>query len=445
MASWLDDTTANRYRKSYFKDFLDLSGNLTVRNGDFDISGGNALISGNVGIGTTSPTTKLDVIDDGPVLFASSTSVHSSIKSAAGAKIILNNRTLSEQSPSTDETKSHGKIIWAGHNRSLPSASIEGKSDGWDDAGELIFATSSGSGGAVERMRIADNGSVGIGTDNPGRQVAVYHSSNPAIQLANTTTGATGGDGTVLEAYGADSFFSNRDNGNMFFRTASDQPRMTIQQNGQIGMGNSGNVFTTQNNVLSLDPVNSPGGDALGVRSANDGYNIINFYNLAGSNRGSISGVNSSSIQYNTTSDRRLKTDIVTLQDGLAKVMKLKPRSYRWKENGELADGFVAQEVFEVLPHFIPQNRFKCDISQNEVYHGKVCSCCDIETKSNGEDYIFGLDYSTFTPYLCKAIQEQQTLIETEKAKTALLETENATLKTQMADVLSRLSALESA
>ena len=241
MTSWLSDASANRHIKTYVKDFLDLSGNLTVRNAegltvevpDVPTNGyaylklvgkrtdgtidkregyigagansgnyGNDMIfklkdsavqdltwdnareimrltsNGNVGIGTTSPTTKLDVIDDGPVLFASSTSVHSSIKSAAGAKIILNNRTVSENSPSTDETKSHGKIIWAGHNRSLPSASIEGKSDGWDDAGELIFATSSGSGGAEERMRIADNGNIGIGTSAPRGRFAVAASSD---------------------------------------------------------------------------------------------------------------------------------------------------------------------------------------------------------------------------------------------------------------------------
>ena len=56
----------------------------------------------NVGIGA-SPTTKLDVIDDGAVMFASSSSVHSSIKSVAGAKLILNNRSLNDDSPSTDE------------------------------------------------------------------------------------------------------------------------------------------------------------------------------------------------------------------------------------------------------------------------------------------------------------------------------------------------------
>jgi len=212
---------------------------------------------------------------------------------------------------------------------------------------------------------------------------------------------------------------------------------MTIQEDGKIGMGST-NIFSAYSNAVNIDAVNTASNDALGVRSSNDAYNIINFFNISDAYRGGIAGVNSSSIQYLTTSDRRLKTDITTLQDGLAKVMKLKPRSYRWKENGELADGFVSQEVFEVFPHFIPNSRFKCDISQNEVYHGELCSCCNIETKSTGEDFIFGLDYSTFTPYLCKAIQEQQTLIEAEKTKTSSLET-------QMADVLSRLSALESA
>ena len=39
MSSWLEDATANKYIKTYFKDFIDLSGNLIVRNGtQLDIS-----------------------------------------------------------------------------------------------------------------------------------------------------------------------------------------------------------------------------------------------------------------------------------------------------------------------------------------------------------------------------------------------------------------------
>ena len=122
---------------------LSLNGSISSALGglsQWDNSGSDIYFSsGNVGIGTASPTTKLHILGDGPAMFASSTSIHSSLLNTAGAKIIINNRTLKENSPSTDENKSHGKIIWTGHDRSLPSAYIESASDGWDDAGDLRF------------------------------------------------------------------------------------------------------------------------------------------------------------------------------------------------------------------------------------------------------------------------------------------------------------------
>ena len=127
---------------------------------------------GNVGIGTNNPATKLDVVD-GEVLIGSSSSLHIDIKNIAGAKLILNNRTVRDDSPSTDETKSHGKIIWTGHQRSGASAYIESSADGWDDSGHLSFATSSGSDGAFERMRISKAGNVGIGTTSPSQRLDV--------------------------------------------------------------------------------------------------------------------------------------------------------------------------------------------------------------------------------------------------------------------------------
>ena len=182
-------------------------------------------------------------------------------------------------------------------------------------------------------------------------------------------------------------------------------------------------------NAFDVDSLTIGTNDAMGFRSKTNTNNILNFYNVAGVNRGRVKGVNSSSISFLTTSDIRRKKDITDLENGLEKVMKLKPRTYRWKDCSELDDGFIAQEVFETLPNLIPFNRFKCDISQNDVYRGKLCSCCNIEKKSDGQDYIFGIDYGKFTPYLCKAIQEQQQQIET--------------LKNRYDELLIRIQALE--
>jgi len=57
----------------------------------------------------------------------------------------------------------------------------------------------------------------------------------------------------------------------------------------------------------------------------------------------------------NTASDFRLKENIEAIPetDMLLKVLQLEPKTFNWKSNGEDDIGFIAQEVFEVLPELV--------------------------------------------------------------------------------------------
>ena len=57
----------------------------------------------------------------------------------------------------------------------------------------------------------------------------------------------------------------------------------------------------------------------------------------------------------NTASDFRLKENIEDIPetDILLKVLQLEPKTFKWKSNGEDDLGFIAQEVFEVLPQLV--------------------------------------------------------------------------------------------
>lgn len=93
-------------------------------------------------------------------------------------------------------------------------------------------------------------------------------------------------------------------------------------------------------------------------------------------------------------SDARLKHDIQALPEGLAAVLALRPLKYAWNETpswedaGHLHNGFLAQEVQEVLP--------------SAVY--------DV-------DGTLRLSYDELIPVLVNAIQEQQRLIEELQAR----------------------------
>ena len=94
---------------------------------------------------------------------------------------------------------------------------------------------------------------------------------------------------------------------------------------------------------------------------------------------GSIT-VTSSATAYNTSSDARLKHDIVDAPEASSLIDAIKVRSFKWNaDNSEQRYGMVAQELLEVAP---------------EAVSGEP----------EGEE-MMGVDYSKLVPMMLKEIQ----------------------------------------
>ena len=110
-------------------------------------------------------------------------------------------------------------------------------------------------------------------------------------------------------------------------------------------------------------------------------------YGRANSVVGSVS-VTSSGTTYNTTSDRRLKTDIQPITDGTQKLMGMNPVMHKWKSHPDrdAVHGFIAQEMQGVVP----------------------------EAVSGGDDdaVMMAMDYGRITPVLVAALQDAHKKIE---------------------------------
>ena len=233
---------------------------------------------------------------------------------------------------------------------------------------------------------------VGVGTSSPGYKLDVSRGASDGFtaRIGRAT-------GTALYMYS--------DANNSYLGTDT-------SLNNSIGLSATGNyIFFTTTNGTERARITS-GGDLLvgTTSSAGGGKQVISFngsaqnglifsesasaassrfigFNLGTTAIGSIERVGSTSaVIYNTTSDQRLKSNIEDASPVLAKLMNVKVRQFDWTD-GDLHQeaGFIAQELAPVLSGIV--------------------------TEGKTEEDMWQLDYSRLTPYLVKAIQEQQAII----------------------------------
>jgi hypothetical protein len=269
--------------------------------------------SGNVGIGTSSPSEKLDIVD--------STSNITNIRVAnpdVGVRL-------------SAYTDSHAEIR------------VETNHD-------LLFKTN----GNNERMRIASSGNVGIGTSNPTYPLTVDTGAG------TLSVRAKGGSSVTLASDSSMAYFGST---HEFSDAAGTTERMRIDSSGNLLVGttdtlpennNAGssadNGFVVGSGYSSTARYNAP--SLYLNRTGLDG-DIVTF-RKDGSTVGSVS-VTSSGTTYNTTSDARLKDNIETITDGTEKLMAMNPVTHTWIADPEAPAvvGFIAQEMQEVVPEAV--------------------------------------------------------------------------------------------
>lgn len=171
----------------------------------------------------------------------------------------------------------------------------------------------------------------------------------------------------------------------------------------------TGDVFVGIQRAGSLAPLHlaKPAGAVVGdpfLLFSENGTGVGGIYRSAGG------------VSYNTTSDERLKENIRPSAMGLADVMKIQVSDYNFKATPERAEtGFIAQQL-------------------NTVFPSAVTPGGDVPAQNP-----WTVDYGRVTPVLVKATQE---LAE----KVAALEAENAELKKRLSSLdtlAARLDALE--
>ena len=118
---------------------------------------------------------------------------------------------------------------------------------------------------------------------------------------------------------------------------------------------------------------------------------------------------------WTNASDLARKNEIKDLNYGLAELMQLQAKSYRYNTDDSQSIGFIAQEMEKIIPEVV-----------------------------SGEEGNKGVAYGLLTSVLTNAVQEQQAMIEQLKTNMSAVLAENAALKAQNQTFESRFAELES-
>ncbi len=117
---------------------------------------------------------------------------------------------------------------------------------------------------------------------------------------------------------------------------------------------------------------------------------------------GSIS-TSGSATSYNTSSDYRLKENVVTDYDATTRLKQLKPSRFNFKADKDTTvDGFLAHEVSSIVPEAVRGEKDAVDADGNPKYQG--------------------IDQGKLVPLLTKALQEAISEIDILKEKVKALE-----------------------
>jgi len=156
--------------------------------------------------------------------------------------------------------------------------------------------------------------------------------------------------------------------GRLAFITSGTE-RMRIDSSGFVYIrGTSQPTSPNSQLVLTYDN-NNYYGIAIKATASGSGQ-AVSFYNNSNVQQGYIYINGSGTTTYSTSSDYRLKENIVPMTGALAIVSQLKPVTYKWKTSGADGQGFIAHELAEIVPDCVTGEKDAVNEDGNPVYQG---------------------------------------------------------------------------
>ena len=331
---------------------------------------------GRVGIGSTNPPAKLEVRGSGQ---------------ADGNLNTTGNMHLLVSDTGTGPGNG-GNIVFAAGNGTWRFASIKGSvvSGSNNTSGDIVFSTRTNTTDATlqEKLRIKDNGKLGIGTLTPDQLLEIRKdaggTSGPGILLRNVSGTASTSCSIYFSPNTADGIGRAAEIRSVNAGTTRADVRFFVANGGTpveaFRIDAAGSVFSAVgSNGTSSDPIGGRknGNAAWGSNASGGGFNyystgtsvmklgrnnagsLLQFYvdNPSGGAKG-VGGISTDGSNINISgqaSDYRVKTNVQPFSGASALVQALNPVTYEYTDrgNGETRRGFIAHELQEQIPEAV--------------------------------------------------------------------------------------------
>jgi hypothetical protein len=391
--------------------------------------------SGNVGIGTSAPQSPLQVLNQ--IRVSDSTQAQGSIVLGDGGSTAFN----------------VGIARWNGATNAAGAGGVGYFSQGTGNSGGHFFYTGDAAAGSqTERARFDSSGRLLVGTSTArsnfyntvytpqfqieglGQQQSMLSlvcslagNECPVIVMGKQRSGTIGGntvansgdiigslsfqgaDGSELvetasiQAYVDGTPGANDMPGRLVFSTTADgaaspTERMRITNNGSV-LTNTTSAYSASVCTTDFNSASQFGLTLRDTGSATDA--VMMYFYKSGNVRGNIT-TTATATAFNTSSDYRLKRDVVPIENASSRVQQLQPVNFAWEETGSRCDGFLAHEAQAVVPECVTGEKDAVDEDGNPVYQS--------------------IDQSKLVPLLTAALQEAIARIETLETRLSALE-----------------------
>jgi hypothetical protein len=275
-------------------------------------------------------------------------------------------------------------------------------------------------------ITIDSSENVGIGTTSPHTKLEVYNTSNGGVITAHKNSEASG-DFTGYEFH-TNSSATEFKKGAIYFRAnGSGYGRGDIvfcndkvADSGNVGLADE-KLRIADTGRIHTNATTSPNAHLNLIGERGQSYKAIIFEHTNGGGEVGNITTGSSSVAYNTSSDYRLKENIVAMEDATTRLKQLQPKRFNFKTDADTTvDGFLAHEVSSIVPEAISGEK---DAMKTEEYKvtpevldkdGNVITEAVMGTREV-PDYQ-GIDQAKLVPLLVKTIQELEARITTLEA-----------------------------